>query len=413
MQTHDAELTPELPPEIVYIGRQPILDRNQQIYGYELLYRTENGGPGADFDGNHATATTVLNSFVEFGMHRLVGSHRVFINLTRTFFTNQQHLVLDKQRLVVELLENIELDPDVIAGVRSMHESGYVIALDDYKFESRWDSVLPYCSIIKVEVTELDLNHFTPQIKELKSRGILLLAEKVETREVFDQAKLLGFDLFQGFFFSKPQIISTTRMQSNQLLLLKMVARINDPQSSIDDIAALVNQDAKLSFKILRFINSAALGLPKKVDSIKHAVLYIGIQRLRTWANLFIMAGLSNRTPAILTSSLVRAEFCKLLAKEFDSCDPESGYTIGLFSMLDVVLNVPMRVLVEDMPLPLEMIEALVSNTGNYSLGLKCAIALEQGAWWEANVPMLPREKLNALYCNAITKAEELSKLLS
>ena len=350
MQTQDAELTPELPPEIVYIGRQPILDRNQQIYGYELLYRTENGGPGADFDGDHATATTVLNSFVEFGMHRLVGSHRVFINLSRTFFTNQQHLVLDKQRLVVEVLENIELDPNVIAGVRSMHESGYVVALDDYKFESRWDSVLPYCSIIKVEVTELDLNHFTPQINELKSRGILLLAEKVETRAVFDQARLLGFELFQGFFFSKPQIISTTRMQSNQILLLKMIARINDPQSSIDDIAALVNQDAKLSFKILRFINSAALGLPKKVDSIKHAVLYIGIQRLRTWANLFIMAGLSNRTPAILTTSLVRAEFCKLLAKEFDTCDPESGYTIGLFSMLDAVLNQPMRELVEDMP---------------------------------------------------------------
>lgn len=412
MQTRDTELSDELPPEIIYVGRQPILDRNQQVYGYELLYRTESGGPGADFDGDHATATTVLNSFVEFGMHRLVGPHRVFINLTRTFFTNKQPLELDKQRLVLEVLEDIELDPDVVAGVRMMHESGYIVALDDFKFESRWDPVLPYCSIIKVEVTELDLNDFALQINELKSRGIQLLAEKVETREAFDHARHLGFDLFQGYFFSKPQIISTKRLQSNQILLLKMIARLNDPQSSIGDIADLVHQDAKLSFKILRFINSAAIGLPQRVDSIKEAVVYIGIQRLRTWANLFIMAGLNNKTGAILTTSLVRAEFCKLVAKELDTCDPESSYTIGLFSMLDTVLNQPMRELVEDMPLPLEMIEALVSNTGNYSLGLKCAIALEQGAWSEAKVPMLPRENLYALYCKAITKAEELSKLL-
>jgi c-di-GMP phosphodiesterase len=412
MQARDTELIPELPPEMVYVGRQPILDRNQQIYGYELLYRSESGGPGAEFDGDHATAMTALNSFVEFGMHRLVGSHRVFINLTRIFFTNKEPLLFNKQRLVLEVLEDIELDAEVIAGVRAMHESGYMVALDDFKFESRWDPLLPYCSIIKVEVTELDLNHFAPQIHKLKSRGIKLLAEKVETREVFDQARQLGFDLFQGYFFSKPEVLSTTRLQSNQIILLKMIALINDPRSSIADIAELVNQDAKLSFKILRFINTAAIGLPQKVDSIKQAVVHIGLQRLRTWSNLFIMAGLSNRAPAILITCLVRAEFCRLLAQEFDTCDPESGYTIGLFSLLDAMLNQPMQELVKDMPLPAEMLEALLSKTGNYSHGLKCVIALEQGIWREANVPMLSKEKINTLYCNAMIKADDLKKLL-
>lgn len=413
MQNENPELTSELPPEIVQVGRQPILDRNQQVYGYELLYRSDDEGPGAGFDGNYITAHTVLNSFLEFGMQRLVGPHRVFINLTRTFFTDLQPPPIDKQRLVLEFLEDIELEKNVIEGVRSLHERGFVVALDDFRFEPRWDAVLPYCQIVKVEVTGLDLDAFAPQISALKSRGLLLLAEKVETREVFDQAMRLGFDLFQGYFFAKPQILSTTRLQTNQILLLKMIARINDSECSIEELAALVAQDSKLSFKILRFINSAAIGLPRKVDSIKQAVVFVGMRRLRAWANLFVMAGMNNKTPEILTTSLIRAEFCQSLSKELKVGDPDSGYTVGLFSMLDAILDQPMSELVKDLPLPEEMVEALVNHTGTYSEGLNCVIALEHGAWNEAGVNMLPQDKLNSIYVDAMIKAEEISRELS
>ena len=413
MQNQSTELASELPPEIVQVGRQPILDRNQQVYGYELLYRFENSGPQAGFDGNCATANTVLNSFLEFGMRRLVGPHRAFINLTRTFFTDMPPLPLDKKRLVLELLENIELGPEVIAGARSLHNGGYLVALDDFKFESRWDAILPYCSIVKVDISDLDLESFAQQVTALKSRGLLLLAEKVETRTEFEQAMRLGFDLFQGYFFSKPQILSTTRLQTNQILLLRMIARLNDPKCSIEELAALVTQDAKLSFKLLRFINSAALGLPRKVDSIKQAVMYIGIRRLRVWATLFVMAGMSNKVPEILTTSLVRAEFCQSISRVLEVGDPDSGYTVGLFSLLDAMLEQPMTELVKDMPLPLAMVEALVSHTGSYSNGLNCVIALEHGSWDEAGSQLLPLHELNSIYVNAMVRAEEIRKELS
>lgn len=169
---------------------------------------------------------------------------------------------------------------------------------------------------------------------------------------MFEQTKRLGFDLFQGYFFARPQIPTTTRLQSNQILLLKMIARINDPACSIEDMASLVTQDTKLSFKILRFINSAAIGLPKNMDSIKQVVVFVG---------------------------MLRAEFCQSLALEIKVGDPDSGYTVGLFSLLDAILDQPMSELVKDLPLPHEMVEALVSHTGAYSRGLNCVIALERG----------------------------------
>ena len=414
MSSQNSDFQPKLPPEIVHVGRQPILDRNQQIYGYELLYRSETGGPDTNLDGNYATAQTILTSFIEFGMQRLVGSHRVFINLTRTFFTNIDSMPFDKDRVVIEVLEDIEFDQEVIAGVRSLHENGYVVALDDYKFEARWEPVLPYCSIIKVDITDLYLDHYAPMIDELKSRGLILLAEKVETREVFEQVKHLGFDLFQGYFFAKPQILSTNKLQTNQMLLLKLISRINDPQTDIDELAELVSKDAKLSYKILRFINSSAIGLPKQVESIKKAVLYIGLERLRAWANLLVMAGMNNKVPEILTASLIRAEFCKMLAKE--ECklsDPDSCYTIGLFSMLDALLNQPMSELVNDLPLPSEMLRALTEHTGPYSVGLNCIIAIENGQWSKVEEFSLNKEKLNSIYFDAITKAEEINEIMS
>ncbi len=404
----------ELPPEIVQVGRQPILDRNMQVYGYELLYRADDQGPAAGFDGNYATARTVLTSFLEFGIQNLVGPHRVFINLTGKFFSDTQPLPLDKDRLVLELLENIDLHPDVIAGARTMHEDGYMVALDDFKFEDRWDTVLPYCSIVKVDLPGLSLEEFVPQIGALKARGLLLLAEKVETHADFELAKSLGFDLFQGYFFAKPQILSTTRLQTNQILLLKMVTRINDPQCGIEELADLVAQDTKLSFKILRFINSAAIGLPRKMESIKQAVMFVGMRRLRAWANLFILAGMNNRVPEILTTCLVRAEFCQSLAKEINSGDPDSGYTVGLFSLLDAILERPMAALVQDLPLSEDMLEALVNRTGTYGNALNYVIALETGIWsGDTGHQQLSNYRLNMLYIEAMVRAEQIRQELS
>jgi EAL and modified HD-GYP domain-containing signal transduction protein len=394
--------------EIVQVGRQPILDRNQQTYGYELLYRNKNSGPEEGVSGNLVTARTLLYTFLEFGVKHLVGPHKAFVNFTRTLFTDHQSLMLDKSRFVLEVLEDIVIDAELIRGIRKLHMKGYVIALDDYRFESHWDPLLPYCSIIKVEILGLNLEAYADKIAALKERGLILLAEKVETYAEFEMARRMGFDLFQGYFFAKPQVLSTEILQSNQNLLIKMISRINDSRVDLEEVAKLISLDPKLSFKVLRFINSAFFGFTKKINSIQQAVMYIGLKRLRTWASLFIMSDMPVKSSEIMKTGLVRAELCYLMSKELGRGEPESAYTVGLLSILDALMDQPIDQLVKEMPLAAEMAEALVDHTGPYSIGLNCIRALEQGRTLEPFAEFISEGKLNTLYIQAITSAEDV-----
>jgi EAL and modified HD-GYP domain-containing signal transduction protein len=398
----------ELPTGISRIGRQPILDRQHNIYGYELLYRSEEAFTESGFNGDLATARTMLDSFLEFGLNRLVGPHRVFINMTRTFFAVIQPLPIDKSRFVLEVLEDIELTDDVVNGVSTLHADGYTIALDDYKFESRWAPLLPHCTIVKVDVLnlDLDLDLYQQQITELKLRGLTLLAEKVETHEAFEHAQRLGFELFQGYFFAKPQVVTTSRVSSNKNIVLELIAKINDQKADIDEIAALVELDANLSLKVLRFVNSASLSLPKKVTSIRQAVIYVGLQKLRAWTTLFVMAGMDLFSPELITTCLVRAELCKSYISELEAGDPESAYTVGLLSTLDAMLSRPMQEVVRELPLPAQMIEALKEHTGPYANSLQCAIDLEKCQWMTEATQSMPVERLNNLYVQALERVE-------
>jgi EAL and modified HD-GYP domain-containing signal transduction protein len=400
----------ELPTGISRVGRQPILNRQHNIYGYELLYRSEEAFTGAGFDGDLATARIMLDSFLEFGLNRLVGPHKVFINMTRTFFADLQPLPIDKNRVVLEVLEDIELTEDVLTGVRALHADGYTIALDDYKFEARWDPLLLHCRIIKVDVLnlDLDLDSYQQQIAELKSMGLTLLAEKVETVEDFKCAERLGFDLFQGYFFAKPQVVTTSRVSSNKNIMLQMIAKINDQKADINEIASLVELDANLSLKVLRFVNSAAISLPKKVNSIRQAVIYVGIQRLRAWVTLFVMAGMDLFSPELITTSLVRAELCKSYIAELNAGDPESAYTVGLLSTLDAMLSRPMQDIVSELPLPSQMIKALKEHTGPYADSLQCAIDLEHCQWMGETAQSMPADRLNNLYLQALERVETI-----
>lgn len=398
----------ECPTEIVQVGRQPILDRYQKTYGYELLYRYKNSGPEEGACGNLISARTLLYTLLEFGVNHLVGPNKAFVNFTRTLFTDIQPLMIDKSRFVLEVLEDINIDAEFVSGVRKLHKSGYLIALDDYRFEPRWDPLLPYCSIIKVDILGLNLKSYADKIADLKKRGLVLLAEKVETHADFEAARGMGFDLFQGYFFAKPQVLSTRILQSNQNLLIKMVSRINDPAVDLDELARLISLDPKLSFKVLRFINSASFGFARKISSIQQAVMYIGLKRLRAWASLFIMSDMPVKSTEVMKTGLIRAELCYAMSKELAAGEPESAYAVGLLSILDALLNQPIEHLVKDMPIAVEMADALIEHTGPYSIGLNCIQALEQGYSLSPFAELISVEKLTILYIQAIGSAEDI-----
>jgi len=398
--------------ETVQVGRQPILDRDQKVYGYELLYRDANARPGEPFCGDKATSRTLLNTCMEIGLENIVGRHRIFVNLTKPFITDLPPIPLDRERLVLEVLEDIEVDQALIDGVRALQRAGYQVALDDYRFESRWDPLLPYASIIKVDIMGLDLEPHTGQIEALKERGLILLAEKVETREEFKLTRELGFDLFQGYFFAKPHIVSGRRLAENQAVMLRLLGQINDPDCTIDDLGRLISQDPQLSFKILRYVNSAGVGLPRQVDSIRQAVVYVGMDRIRTWTTLIAMAGHNNKSPELMNTGLLRATLCEALCTLLEEGRPECAYTVGLLSVLDALIDQPMATLLKQLPLPPLIADALLRDTGPYAGALQCSKALEVGDWQNPAMQLLPLPELNGLYMDAVAHAEQAQDAL-
>ncbi len=364
----------------VLVGRQAIFDRNLEVFGYELLFRDHPSAHDChERDGDKATSRTILNAFVEIGLERLTDGRPAFINLTRGFFTEMPPIPFNPEAVVLEVLEDIPVDAHLIEAVRRLHEQGYRVALDDFLFESRWEPLLPYVSLIKVEITEQTLDGMAERIAPLRRLPVQLLAEKVETHEQFRTLYELGFDLFQGYFFARPDTVSQARLQESRVVITRLLARLHDPDAEVAEIAGLIGQDPALSFKMLRLINSAAVGLRRQVDSIQQAVVLMGLERVRAWATLFVMSDAGDQPRELLNLGLLRASLCEQLCRLWDHGHPDTAYTVGLLSILDGMLALPMREALAELPLPDEIKQAIETHQGDYGAILEAAKALESG----------------------------------
>ena len=335
------------------------------MYAYELLFRgSADLNHCQETDGDKATSHTLLNAFVEIGLDRVTGGKPAFLNLTRNFFTEMPPIPFNPDSVVLEILEDIPVDDQLVAAVRTLHERGYRVALDDYLFEDKWQPLLPFISLIKVEITEHTMQNMQRLLTPLRKLPVLLLAEKVETQAQFQRLHDLGFDLFQGYFFARPDIISQDQLPESALVLTQLLARLNDPEAEIQDVAMLIQQDPALSFKMLRLVNSAAMGLSRQIDSIQQAVVLLGLERVRAWAILFTMAGATDRPRELLNLGLLRANLCERLSKWHKLGRPETAYTVGLLSILDGILSVPMQRALRELPLAEDLKAALDTQTG-------------------------------------------------
>ena len=366
-------------PLQVRIGRQPIFDRELEVHGYELLFRGPIGDDAPATDGDGATSDTILNAFVEIGIERLTGGRPAFINLTRRFFAELPPLPFHPDSVVLEVLEDIPVDERLVEAVAGLHAAGYRGAIDDYLFESHWDPLLPHVSLIKVEINEETLDGMAQRLERLKALPVQLLAEKVETHEQYRLLHEMGFDLFQGFFFARPDVVQERRLAESTLVVTRILSRLHDPEVTIEELAALIGQDAALSFKLLRLVNSPAVGLRRQVESIHQAIVLLGLERIRAWATLFALAGRGDQPQELLNLGLVRANLCERLARETGLGRPDTAYTVGLLSVLDGLLSVPMAQALEELPLPEEVRAAIGRQEGDYGRLLAQAIALDQG----------------------------------
>ncbi len=392
-----------------YLGRQPIFDRRQQVIGYELLYRSsdvQTTSSGAD--GDTATSQVLLNSFWEMGLKKVVGEQLAFVNLTRKFITEEGLIPPPSKQLVLEILEDIEIDDEILAAVARLKQQGYVIALDDFIYHPKLQPLVRMADIIKIDVLSLNHQQIDEHLFVLRKFPLKLLAEKVETPEEFDWCKSRQFDYYQGYFLCKPRLISGRRMSSSRINILRIMARLQDPALDLRQLETIISQDVRMSYRLLRYINSAAYKTSSKIDSIRHAITYLGEKEIRKWASLLLLAGIDDKPEELVTTSLIRARMCELLAADQKGLSAATAMLVGMLSTLDAMLDQPLTELLEDIPLHEDVRQALLEHHGPYASLLEKTLSYEKGAWEDIDFDDQEQTSLISVYLRSIEWAEEM-----
>jgi EAL and modified HD-GYP domain-containing signal transduction protein len=385
------------------VARQAIFDKDLNVYAYELLFRSNNKqiiSGVIDSFGDEATSRVINYTFMELGIERVIGNHLAFVNLTRKFILTDDPLPFAQDRVVLEILEDIVPDAELIAATQKLVDQGYLIALDDFIFEESLRPLVQLAAIIKIDLLAFSEQVLIEQVTLLKQENVKLLAEKVETQEQYQLCKKLGFDYFQGYFFSRPTIIEGQAIPDSQLNLLSIITKLQNQNVEIDDIEQLISQDVGLTYKLLRLLNSAAIGLPRKIESIKQGLILLGLKAIRTWTTLIALNNMKFTPPELMANTLIRAKMCEQLASHYN-CSAEAGFLVGLFSTIDAMLSYPMDELLKALPLNDDIKQALSGSMGTLGELLNVVIQYEHGLWDEVNTELVSLEQLGQYYINA------------
>jgi EAL and modified HD-GYP domain-containing signal transduction protein len=367
----------------VHVARQPILLRDQRLFGYELLFRggATNAFPG--IDGDTATSSVLTDSFLTIGMDRLAGNKPVFINFTRELLLKKIPTLFPPKKLVVEILEDLQPDPDLIDACRQITAAGYQMVLDDFVYRPELEPFMALASIIKIDVRISEMLQIKEIIKKTAFSKIRLLAEKVETHDEYRRLRELGFWFFQGYFFARPEIVSGRQIGASKMNLLQIIAEVNGGDVKMARLEKLIHWDVNISYKLLRYLNSAFFRRAQAVSSIKKALLMLGETGVRQFVTLIAAAELAAGKPGeLIRTCIVRAKFCELLADGLPGIyDRSELFLLGLFSLIDAILDMPMDQVMGQLPLSGNITEALVHGQGRLAPLIGLTRCYESGDW--------------------------------
>ncbi|WP_024850105.1 EAL and HDOD domain-containing protein [Hydrogenovibrio kuenenii] len=362
----------------IYIGRQPIFDTNMHVYAYELLFRANSEENRAKvIGGDSATAQVIMNLFGDMGLSAVVGDRKAFINFTEGLLLRENRPFFPRKQVVIEVLEDVEPTAEVLAAIDKLRREGFTIALDDYIFHPNAVPFEAYADIIKVDILETGPKKLVEHVPLLKERGVRLLAEKVETREQFDFCQKLGFDYFQGYFFSRPKIIQGKSLPSNKIPVLRLLSNVYDPDVDMHQLSSIIGQDVSMSQKLLKMASLS--GKNHEVTSIHDAVVRFGLKRLQSWASVLVLSNIDDKPSELFLMSLIRAKFCELIGERVGDLSKDSYFTVGLFSTLDAIMDQPLQTLLDELNFDHKIKEALIKGSGSLGLALKAVKAMEAG----------------------------------
>lgn len=383
--------------EEAFIGRQAILDQKKKVYAYEILFRSGlKNAFDPNLDGNVATQSVMVNAMLDFGMNKLVSDKRAFINFTEQNLLNRAPKLLPADNIVVEILETVQPTPEILQAVQELKGAGYKIALDDFVLLPGYESLIDMADIIKVDFRITNTPEERKKLREILPKHIHLLAEKIETEEEFQQALDFGYVLFQGYFFCKPAVLHQKKLTSNALSKMRLLREINRQNVDFNSLTGVISSDTNLVHKLLTYINSAGVGLNNHVSNLKQATVLLGASGVRRWITLVSLQTFSeDKPPELFTLSLLRAKFCELLAGELKrpGFTRDTGFLLGMFSLLDVLLSLPMDDVLKEVSLSDDLSDALRGKDNELRHLLDLVIAYEKGDW-ESVITHCERENL-------------------
>ncbi|HWS29686.1 MAG TPA: HDOD domain-containing protein [Clostridia bacterium] len=370
----------------VYIARQPIFNRQMRVYGYELLYRKSRNNFYEGTDDDEATVSLINNTFLVFGLGELVENTCAFINFSENLLLDDIVYMLPKEKVIIEILERVEPTEDVIEACNRLKQHGYTIALDDFvldKNTDRYAALINAASIIKIEFPSINRENGAEMAEMIKHYPrIGFLAEKVETREDFKFARELGFQFFQGYFFSRPVMSNATEIDSLNANLIMIFNELGRKEPDYRTVMEGIQRDVGLSYKLLKMANSVYYGSRTRINSVKGMLVQIGTDEVRRWVQLMMLRGVQKAENAeLIKNSIVRAKMLSLIANELGDCNESDYFIAGMFSSLDLLLNTTMEKALTGLPISEEVRTALIGEEGKLRCHLDTVIGIERADW--------------------------------
>jgi len=368
-----------------YIARQPILDKKKSLFAYELLFRDGLDNYMPNIDGDTATSKLLSSSFLTIGIDKITFGKRAFINFTQNLIETDIPLMFPRETTVVEILEDVNPTLRVIEACKKLSSLGYYLALDDFVFKLELTPLIELADIIKIDFRATPYSEMKQIIQQFgtNKKKIKFLAEKVETNEEFRDALNMGFELYQGYFFSKPEIVKGKEISGSIIQYLNFMIEISKPNYDLNELEKIISRDISMSYKLLRYVNSAYFKRSSETESLKQALFILGRDELKRLLSLIGLSKLaSNKPDELIRSSCIKAKFCENLGY-VSACGArhEELFLLGLFSNLDAILDQPMNEIMEKLSLAASLKETLVNRKGELANYLELAESYEQGKW--------------------------------
>ncbi|MCE0536929.1 HDOD domain-containing protein [Kineosporia rhizophila] len=395
----------------MHVARQAINDANGHLYGYELLFRGTAGATRADLDTDGATTQTILAAFAEFGAAELLGGKPGFINLTRKFLVGDLPLPFSPDAAVLEIVETIDLDPEVVLGALRLAAEGYRLALDDFTWTPESEPLLAVADIVKIDVLAMTWDEVLFTVEKCRPHPVRLLAEKVETQEVYERCIAAGFELFQGYYLGRPETMSIETLSPGQQLALHLIGRLGDPDATTEEIERAVRLDPAMVYRLLRIANSASTGSSRQVASIRDALVMVGLSRLRAWLILLSLNS-DGRSESQMVGALTRARTCERVAELGRVVTPDTAFTAGLLDGIAEGLGLPASALLDRMPtLTPELSAALTGDPSHPLRRLLTAVrAYQHEDLEEAGRGPVPLPAMAEAYLQALAWTTETTR---